>query len=98
MNQETLKDIIGDSFVSNGRLRLGRGGRIIVDRCCPFTLEDNFDEDEALEPAYKVLIETETNPYAQWSNRIDLANKGLLKVEEKGQNEERVEEPKKEEN
>ena len=46
-----------------GRARLGRGGRLIFDRCRPFTLESvDAEGEEAVKPFHEM-----SNPYSAWS-------------------------------
>lgn len=62
-----------------GQPRLGRCGRVVIDRCNPFTLDSGHVE-EALEPLHKVLSEDDKKHFAEWSNKVDLANKAYQRL------------------
>jgi enhancer of polycomb-like protein len=76
ISSDHLSCALKDTVKGFGYLRIGRGGRIIVDRCNPFTMEMGSAEVEYVEPAYKVLSEMGPNPFAEWAGKLDLANKG----------------------
>jgi len=62
-----------------GQPRLGRYGRVIIDRCNPFTMDIGHAE-EPVEPLYKVLSEDDKKHFAEWSSKVDLANKAYQRV------------------
>jgi hypothetical protein len=59
------------------RSRIGRGGRLIFDRCRPFTWEPlvNEDEDDEVKPIYE-----QPNPYAAYSGKNDLASAAMARL------------------
>lgn len=68
------------SFDENqGNLRLGRCGRVIVDRCNPFTMERG-DIEVAVDPLHEVLDDQDKKRFAEWSNKIELANKAYERL------------------
>lgn len=57
--------------------RIGRGGRLIFDRCTPFTWEPlDAEHDEDLKPMHQL-----TNPYAQWSSKTELAQAAMARLD-----------------
>jgi len=81
VKSEDLKKILGAEYEDSGNIRIGRQGRLILDRCNPFTMLaetqqilENDSIDKALQDA------GELNPFPQWSGKIDLANKALSKI------------------
>jgi hypothetical protein len=71
--------------VTRCRARVGRGGRLIMDRCRPMA----FDHDglggvhDADEDVVKPLHQL-PNPYAEWSGRGDLAHAAAVRMEGRG--------------
>lgn len=61
--------------------RIGRGGRLIFDRCRPFTWEplDSEDNESEIKPMHEL-----TNPYAQWSSKNDLAQAAMARMDGTG--------------
>ncbi len=59
------------------RSRIGRGGRLIFDRCRPFTWEPlvNEDEDDDVKPIYE-----QPNPYSAYSGKNDLASAAMARL------------------
>jgi hypothetical protein len=59
------------------RSRIGRGGRLIFDRCRPFTWEPlvNEEEDNDIKPIYE-----QPNPYAAYSGKNDLASAAMARL------------------
>lgn len=82
---EYLRKILGREYEDSGNFRIGRQGRLIVDRCNPFTMTaetqeklENDSIDKALQDAGKF------NPFPQWSEKVELANKALHKISVRG--------------
>ena len=57
-----------------GSIRIGRCGRVIIDRCDPFSMETGI-QDEEIKSNHEVLASLGQNPFAEWLGKIDLANK-----------------------
>lgn len=62
-----------------GSIRIGRYGRIIIDRCNPFTMETGTKEEEAPLP-HQALSAIGPNPFAEWIGKLDLANKAYERM------------------
>ena len=75
--QEKLKVPIAQTGGRKWRSRIGRGGRLIFDRCRPFTWEplENGDEDSEITPIYE-----QSNPYAAYSGKNDLASAAMARL------------------
>jgi hypothetical protein len=60
--------------------RFGRGGRLVMDRCKPFTWEplENDDADGDVKPMHEM---GEFNKYAQWTGKDDLVRNALAKLD-----------------
>jgi len=68
-----------------GKIRIGRCGRVIIDRCDPFTMEQENEEEDSLVPTHQVLASLGPNPFEGWMGRIDLANKAYDKLKNQGE-------------
>lgn len=60
--------------------RFGRGGRLVMDRCKPFTWEplENDDADGDVKPMHELM---EFNKYTAWTGRDDLVRNALAKLD-----------------
>lgn len=63
-----------------GSIRIGRCGRVIIDRCNPFTMESEAMEDDERQPTHQLLASLGPNPFSQWMGKIELANKAYERM------------------
>lgn len=59
--------------------RIGRGGRLIFDRCRPFTMDSLDDDEDVLQPLYELA-----NPYEKWGTKNDLASAAMARLDGNG--------------
>jgi len=65
------------SGARTSKLRVGRGGRFVMDRCRPFTWDIPIEDQDVRSPQVYEM----SNPYSQWAGKSDLAEAALSRLE-----------------
>jgi hypothetical protein len=78
IKSEDLEKVFGHEFEGTGNFRIGRQGRLILDRCNPFTMQAETEDKLKNDSIDKALQDAgQLNPFPQWSEKVELANEAL---------------------